>query len=228
MDEFFNFLKTYELWVYVLLSIIAFIYIRRMIIAIMEWRHAIFGMEKEIARRSFFSALAIFFLLSMLAIVEFSLVTFVAPAYPQMVAKLATATLNPAASATITLSLTEISIEIDQITPTALEILTEGCVPGQIEWNYPNNGEEIRGKVELRGTINVANLGFYKYEYASIDNVNWITIAADNANDRIDSILGVWDTSQLIPGDYRLRLVIANNENQFMPACVVSVRILAP
>ena len=39
---------------------------------------------------------------------------------------------------------------------------------------------------------------------------------------------GVWDTSQLEPGDYRLRLVVVDNVNNVYPPCVISVRIAAP
>ena len=39
---------------------------------------------------------------------------------------------------------------------------------------------------------------------------------------------GTWDTSQLVPGDYLLRLVVTDNVNNLFPACVISVRVVAP
>ncbi len=228
MDELLNFLQKYEIWIYVLISAVSFLYIRRMIQSAIEWRRAIFGLEREIARRKFLSALSIFLLLSLLGIIEFSLVTFVVPVYPQLIARITTPTLNPAATPTNTVVVSEASSRESQPTPTSVALIAEGCVPNQIEWTNPKNNSELRGKIELSGSINVTNLGFYKYEYAAVGNENWITIAADNANNRVDAVLGVWDTSQLIPGDYRLRLVVADNQNQFLPACVINIRITAP
>ena len=106
----------------------------------------------------------------------------------------------------------------------------EGCIPGELDWTFPKNGVQISGLVNLKGTIQVPNLGFYKYEYSSVGSNNWITIAAGNTN-ITDSALGgggAWNTSQLVPGDYRLRLVAADNQNQALPACVINIRIVAP
>ena len=55
----------------------------------------------------------------------------------------------------------------------------------------------------------------------------WSTIAAGNTN-IVNNILGNWDTTLLVPGDYLLRLVVADSQNQLLPACVVSVRVIAP
>jgi hypothetical protein len=112
--------------------------------------------------------------------------------------------------------------------PTKETILPVGCTPGQVEWTFPKAGDEISGKVELKGTVNVPNLGFYKYEFSQAGVENWMTIAAGNENNKVDAVLGTWDTTLLIPGDYQLRLVVADNQNQLMPACVIPIRIVAP
>ena len=44
----------------------------------------------------------------------------------------------------------------------------------------------------------------------------------------VNALLGNWDTTLLVPGDYLLRLVVADSQNQLLPACVVSVRVVAP
>jgi hypothetical protein len=104
----------------------------------------------------------------------------------------------------------------------------EGCIPGVVEWTSPKSGGQVSGVVTLKGTVNVANLGFYKYEYSQGSSGNWITIAAGNQK-RTDSELGgAWNTGQLIPGDYKLRLVVADNQNQTLPACVIAIRIISP
>jgi hypothetical protein len=104
---------------------------------------------------------------------------------------------------------------------------SNGCVAGTLEWTYPKNDGQLKGTETLKGTIQVPNLGFYKYEYSSAGSDNWVTIAAGNQK-VTDKELGTWDTSQLVPGDYRLRLVVADNKNQALPACIISVRIISP
>jgi len=42
----------------------------------------------------------------------------------------------------------------------------------------------------------------------------------------IEDSIGLWNTSQVIPGDYLLRLVVLDNDNNEYPACIVSVRVI--
>jgi len=77
------------------------------------------------------------------------------------------------------------------------------------------------------GTVNIDNFGFYKYEYTEPGNPIWKTIAG-NSEEKNDEQIGIWNTSQLVPGDYLLRLVVLDNENNEYPACVISVRVVSP
>jgi hypothetical protein len=103
----------------------------------------------------------------------------------------------------------------------------EGCLPGQIEFTYPVNGEEIQETVELRGTVNVPDFGFYKYEYSQPDSETWLTIAAGDQQ-KNDEILGTWNTNLITPGSYLLRLVVVTSDNQTLPACVIEIIVSAP
>jgi hypothetical protein len=102
-----------------------------------------------------------------------------------------------------------------------------GCIPGKFEFTIPSNGQEVSGIVELKGILAVQNFGFYKYEYSRPGSNVWITIAAGNQINP-DNSLGHWDTSQLVPGDYLLQLVVTDNKGQMLPACVTSVKVVAP
>jgi hypothetical protein len=109
--------------------------------------------------------------------------------------------------------------------PTLAPITTSGCIPGEIEWTFPLNQDQISGIIEPRGTVNVANLGFYKYEFSLGDTGDWTAIAAGNQV-RVDQPLGgSWNTTALLPGDYRLRLIVTDNQNGIFPACIISVQI---
>ena len=96
-----------------------------------------------------------------------------------------------------------------------------------IEWQVPKANEALSATVELKGVVNVPNLGFYKYEFSQPGTNQWTTIAAGNTP-LVSGTIGYWNTSQLPAGDYLLRLVVADNQNQLFPACIVSVRITKP
>ena len=100
-----------------------------------------------------------------------------------------------------------------------------GCIPGEIALSSPKAGEEIKGIIDLIGTVNVPNLGFYKYEVAPLGSDTWATISAGR-NIVSDSSLGRWNTTALTPGDYQLRLVVTDNQGTALPPCVVPVRVL--
>ncbi|HSR31147.1 MAG TPA: hypothetical protein VLY63_11335, partial [Anaerolineae bacterium] len=81
------------------------------------------------------------------------------------------------------------------------------------------------GTVEIRGTVDIPELGFYKYEVSPAGSDTWATIAAGRAA-VIDGSLGQWDTSALPPGDYQLRLVVSDTQGRALPACGIPVRVL--
>jgi hypothetical protein len=87
-------------------------------------------------------------------------------------------------------------------------------------------GQEFSKTIKLKGTTNVPGFGFYKYEYGQPGQNNWVTIAAGNEI-KIDAEIGAWNISQLPQGDYELRLVVINQQNESLPPCVVPIRILS-
>ncbi|HVP20476.1 MAG TPA: hypothetical protein VMS73_01300 [Anaerolineaceae bacterium] len=228
IEDLLRFLETYEIWIYLLLGIIFLLYLRKVLDSWHEWRASLFGIEREIAQRGFSFNLTILILVLFLGMAQFILISFVAPDMPR-VDILPTPTIDLLATPVTTLAVTL----APATTPTSVSLPTlvvtgaNGCVAGTLEWTYPKNGGQLKGSEMLKGTIQVPNLGFYKYEYSSAGSDNWVTIAAGNQK-VTDHDLGTWDTSQLVPGDYRLRLVVADNKNQALPACIITVRILSP
>ncbi len=229
MEDLLRFLETYEIWIYVLLGTASLIPLRRLLIAWHEWRSAIFGLERERAQREFSSAMTFLMLLVLIGLAQFFLVSFIAPGMPRTNI-LATPTIDRLATPEKTQAVTF----TPQTTPTGLiptlAVVSEGCIPGQVEWTSPKNNDQVSGTITLKGTVNVANMGFYKYEYSSAGSDNWITIAAGNSGGT-DIALGkggLWNTSQLAQGDYRLRLVVVDNQDKSLPACVINIRITSP
>ncbi len=89
----------------------------------------------------------------------------------------------------------------------------------------PKAGTEISGKVDVQGTVNIPDFGFYKYEVAPLNTDTWATISAGR-NLVINGSLGSWDTTALTPGDYQLRLVATDNQGQSLPPCIIPVRVV--
>lgn len=232
MRDFLSVLKAYEIWIYALLGVVFLFFLRKLALAAREWRTAQFGLEKIIAQRKTSFALTLVAIFGLLLLAEFVLVSFVSPNLPQQ-RMLATPTLDLVSTPTATLPAAALDVtytpESIQVTPSGVS--AEGCVAGSIEWIYPQNGDVVQGTVNLDFIVNVANLGFYKYEYLQAGSSEWITIAAGNVpvvstGETEDATQRAWNTSALIPGDYQLRLVVADNENNTLPACTISIRII--
>ena len=45
----------------------------------------------------------------------------------------------------------------------------------------PKDGDEVSGVVTLKGTADIPNFGFYKYEVAKPGDAVWLTISAGRA-----------------------------------------------
>jgi hypothetical protein len=105
--------------------------------------------------------------------------------------------------------------------------LASGCKPDEINLTSPEPGQEVSGTVQLIGTVDVDNFGFYKYEVAQQGTETWATISAGREIVRNGDV-GLWDTSTLTPGDYQLRLEVTDNQGKPYPSCIISVRVIAP
>ncbi len=231
MEVILPYLKNYESWIYGLLGLVALVYLQKLVIAWKDWQGTVFGLEREIAQRRFSTALTILLLLVAFVLLEFLIVSFVAPTYPQSLS-LPTPTLDLFATPTLPLSAEIVGLTPEvtaEVSPSAMVQLLqeEGCVSGQIEWLAPKAGQEISQTVELKGTVNVPNLGFYKYQYSKPNEDIWTDIAAGN-QPKLNGQIGFWNTSQIVPGDYLLRLVVLDNQNQPFPVCVIPVRVIQP
>jgi hypothetical protein len=192
-----------------------------------EEHGAVFGLEREIAQHHMRRAIATLTVVTFLALTEFALVVFLVPNIPGLT-QLATPTLNPLITPTGTFPL-EFMETLGVVTPggPTPTIQATGCIPGQIDITTPKPGATLKGSIQVVGTANIPNFGFYKYEFAPLGSDTWATIVAGNKIVQDDS-LGNWDTSAITPGDYQLRLVVSDNQGDNFPACVIPVRIIAP
>ncbi len=240
MDDVLRFLNSYQIWVYAILAIAFVVAARNVIRHWQEMRISVFGLERESAQRRMATSASLLIFLGLLFAAEFLVVSIVYPDMPNTTA-LATPTLELTGEPTLSFAAGTPAPATAEGTPTiVVSEDQDGCIPGQIEWldpldpttESPIQDGTLRGEVLLRGTVSLANLGFYKYEYNLLGTDIWTPIAAGTTAVLEGSLggegSGIWDTSQLDPGDYRLRLVVVDNVNNVYPPCMISIRIVAP
>jgi hypothetical protein len=238
LAQIFQFFKEFEMWIYVILIIVGIIYIGQFLRAWNEMRQAAFGLEHESAQRRLNRSATGLLLMVMLAAVEFVVVSFIIPIVPDASPLLLTPTLDVLATPTTTLLPTtptaigtpgsDDTLSASGTTaPLAAGTQTVSCNPETINISSPAAGSGVSGVVEIQGTADVPNFGFYKFEFSSPGQPNWQAILAWTSPKRNDS-LGQWDTSRLQEGLYLLRLVVTDNQGQAQPPCVIQVSVMKP
>lgn len=91
-------------------------------------------------------------------------------------------------------------------------ILTESILAarGTVEITRPQHGEPVSGIVEIWGTAADDNFAYYQLEY-SLRGRQWTPIGPPRYTRLVkDGVLGTWDTTNLAPGEYQLRLNLAD------------------
>jgi hypothetical protein len=219
MGLLYRSLETYSPLVYIVLAIMGLYAFRRMWRSWREWRDSVYTLEREFALRRLGGATAFGFLVLLLFFGEFYIVTFVVPSLPAAEIMI-TPTLDLLAEPIETTS----SDSVIPFETTEVQSGMSGCVPDEIMLTEPKSGSDINGTVELFGTADVPNFGFYKYEFSTTGTNNWTTISA-GAKVKSNESLGFWDTTNLTIGDYFLQLVILDNVGQTLEPCVIAVRV---
>lgn len=224
MEEVLRFFRVNEIWIYLGLGALALWQSRKFAIAWNELRSALFGMERQNAQGRLNQAATTLAFLFIMAIAEFTLVTFIVPSVPGAV-PLPTSTLNLLTTATVTLPpITPAVVTTTTVEPTnsTQQAAGQGCVVGVNELTAPKDGDTVSGVVTLKGTVDIPNFGFYSYEIARPGETIWLPIQVGRAITKND-VLGTWDTSALDPGEYMLRLVVTDNQGVALQPCVIKV-----
>ncbi len=219
-------IETYQTWIYLGLGLAALAYLWLTWNWSRELREAMFGLERERAlsglRRS--AAMLVIVLTGMLA--TFLAATFLGPALP--------ASARPTALPTVSLLATEPPAsggteEAEFAAATPLPVGTAdaaGCDNPQATLSQPETEQTLQGVVEIRGTADIDNFAFYKYEYRPVgaDDV-WQAISA-GTDPVTEGELGTWDTSLVPTGEYELRLVVTDTSGNAPQPCVIRVRVV--
>lgn len=218
------FIDKYEPLIYLILAFFGLFVVRWLWRAWREWRESYFGLERELAMRRLAQWATVAVLVFVLACVVFVIGTFIVPGLPASVL-LATPTVDLLTTPGGEVVGEDVSTLAMTPVPAATIPGSEGCVPGKIEITSPKPGENVSGRIDIIGTVNVPGMGFYKYEFAPLGSEIWATISASR-DTIVDESLGSWFTTALTPGDYQLRLVVTDTQGQALPPCVITVRVV--
>jgi hypothetical protein len=229
MDSVIRFLAEFEAPIYIILGIVAVIFLRRILLAYEEKNKAVFGLEREAARRNIAAAATVLILVGMLTAGEFVVATFLvgeldqAPSY-------ATPTIDKLMTPTATLDPSLIEVPEDATpTPTRypqaeVEGLDTNCEAGVLEINKPQHNDHAKGVVKFEGTVNTASLGSYQFDFSTMGEPNWQTISAGSGV-KIEENIGNWYTSELLPGPYLVRLMALDNQGMESDVCIIIIHV---
>ncbi len=223
MVAIYGFLSTYEGLIYFFLVLGGLFLGRWLWRTWKAWRGAIYSLEREISQQRFVRALALSLVWLALLLGEFVVTSFIVPSIPPS-AFIPTPTVDLLVTPTGTIS-AELAATLDARPTPAAANFGEGCIPEQKIVDSPAPGQELSGIVELIGTVDIPQFGFYKFEVSPAGAENWSTVFAGREVIH-DDVLGRIDTGELTPGDYELRLVITDNLGEALPPCVIPIRVI--
>lgn len=228
MDSLLSFLINYQTWIYVVLALILVIYLKKLIDAVAAWNATIFGLERDYAQKKVNSALVVVIVSVLLLVSEFISVNYLISA-PQALSPLTGSGVNEEG---VDLSIVAendsaaLPAQAGGTGVTAEGIYLGGCAPGILEWISPQPSEVVTGLYTLRATVNVPEMGFFRWDYAPInDPTNWNAISAQNLP-LVEGDLGLLATTEIENGDYILRLEVMSKTNERWSPCDVSIRIM--
>jgi hypothetical protein len=102
---------------------------------------------------------------------------------------------------------------------------SSGCENPNATLTAPKKGQRIAGAYEVRGTADIPNLAFYKFEISGVGtNGEWLSLGV-GTQPVVDGALGTFDATAREPGNYAFRLVVLDNSGKSPPPCVVTVTI---
>ena len=103
------------------------------------------------------------------------------------------------------------------------------CPDPRVRLSAPSTGQLLAGPVEIRGTANIPDFAFYKFEInGPLTQGEWWTIGDLYYAPVSNGLLGRWDATPVAvesPGLYLFRLTAVDKTGNYPSPCTVQVRI---
>jgi hypothetical protein len=236
MTTLLLFVARISIVLYALAAAGVFFAARGLIVAHRSRRTAVFGLEREAARlqrrRSASTIITLLLLSSVVYVIQSIIV-------PNLDLPTAGPTPTPIVFVPTQVTGTPALLLYPTITPTAglppaqtgetptppPEAAANGCDIIGATITKPAPNDLVSGQVQVEGEVNVLNFGLYKFEVMGPStNGTWVVVGT-YLSAVPSGLLGVWDATSLIPGDYSLRLVVYRTDGSLITPCVVPITI---
>jgi len=110
------------------------------------------------------------------------------------------------------------------ITPSATIPTPPLCPNPHARFTYPTQDARLRGVVEIRGSADIDDLWYYKFEFRAEGAAEWAFLERSDTP-VTDGVLGYWDTAALPDRWYDLRLVVVDSTGNYPEPCQVRVLV---
>jgi hypothetical protein len=232
MADAIRFFQEYESALYFVLAIGIVVFAVRFYQAWQEMRGSVFGLEQVGAQRRLNRSAAAIFVIILLGVGVFSLVTFAQPVIDSAAMTSGLLGLGDGGSADGTPAAGDAQSVSDPLaTATPLPTVAVDptlCDPESIFISSPQANQEVRGEIEIIGVVNVDDFGFYMFEIARAEEALWMPIQANRSLVPEEDTLLDWDSSLFPPGSYVIQLVVTKTDGEEYPPCRVPIRIGTP
>jgi hypothetical protein len=228
----------YAVWLYLLLGLIAFFFLRAYLVARRERDNSIFALERESATgRMTQATMGFLVILIVIGGVFYTSQTLVeeiplpeaTPTATMIIVLPPTATpppLLPTPTPTETPRPRPTPPPVEAPTPTSEASLgvAANCPNPGVRISEPGTGATISGVIQIIGSANIPDFWYYKFEFRGNGFGDWTFIQ------RFDTpinggILGAWDTRSVPSGDYEFRLVVVDKTGNYPEPCTLLLSV---
>jgi hypothetical protein len=229
----------YAVWLYLLLGLFAFFFLRAYLVARRERDNSIFALERESATGRMAQA-TMGFLVTLILIggVLYTSQTLVeeiplpeaTPTATMIIVLPPTATpppLLPTPTPTETPRPRPTPPPLEAPPPTTEASLgvAANCPSPGVRISEPGTGAAVSGVIQIIGSADIPDFWYYKFEFRGNGFGDWTFIQRFDTSIN-GGILGVWDTRSVPSGDYEFRLVVVDKTGNYPEPCslLLSVR----
>jgi hypothetical protein len=228
----------YAVWLYLLLGLVALLFVRTYLVARRERENAIFALEREQASGRMTQATMGFlvtiilvggvFYTSQTLVEEIPLpevtptptALIVLPPSPTPPPLLPTPTPTGTPRPRPTLP----PLETEVPTPEASVGVLANCLNPGVRISEPGTGAGVSGVLQIVGSASIPDFWYYKFEFRGNGFGDWTFI--QRFEEPISGgILGAWDTRSVPSGDYEFRLVVLEKSGNYPEPCVVLLSV---
>lgn len=234
MTVLIQLIADYSFWFYGLCGLGILLCLRAALMAIREKERSLFTLEKEAATSRIYRAMSTSLIFLAVGAGIFYVTNFLEPHLVFLAQEptptpllFPTPTFTPGPpTATPRPTPTRIPYTPEPIVsptpPTSTPLPLPPCPNPQARLTYPTVGAVLKGAVQIRGSANIDNFHYYKFEFKSEGAAEWSFL--QRFDEPVETgVLGTWDTSALPVGPYLFRLVVVDKTGNYPEPCEVKV-----